>query len=116
VGDRASTGGGRLAGQGDDRADLLGGEGRRRARARRVSQPLGDAVRVLASAPASSPQADRLGLDRHDPGRLAHALAVPGQQDDPSPRGKLLGRAVGAAQPLQRDLLLGAQGDGQGGA
>jgi hypothetical protein len=32
-----------------------------------------------------SPPTDRLGLDLDEAGGLAHAPAVPGQQDDPSP-------------------------------
>jgi hypothetical protein len=116
MGDRAAAGGGRLAGQGHNRADLLGGEDRWRSRAWRIGEPVGDAVFALDREPAPSPEADRLGLDPYHAGGLAHAFPIRGQQDDPGSQGKLLRRAVGAAQPLQRGLLLGAQGDAEGGA
>jgi hypothetical protein len=75
---------------------------------------------LSSSLPASQRRRQRRTLGPEHACGLAHAFPALGQQDAEQrrcsgPQGKLLGRAVGAAQPLQRGFLLGAQGDAQGG-
>ncbi len=94
-----------LAGQCDNRADLLGRECRRRARTRCVSQAFSDRHGFGRAAPASQPVAHSLRPDA----KLARALANPGprrrQQNHLGTFRQLPWRGVGTNQTAQHPLL-----------
>ena len=71
----------RLAGQGDDRADLLRGERRRGARAWGIAQPLGERLPVTV-APTRPPALHRRAPDAQLLGRLPHPGPLTSQQND----------------------------------
>ncbi len=94
VGDRPAGGGGSLAGQGDDPADLLGGDPRRSPRPRGVGQTLGDVQVILGDGleanPAISPGPGGGDRDVQQASDLGVVLAIGGGQDDAGPEDRLL--------------------------
>ena len=101
----------RLAGQGDERADLLGGKGRRGARARVIAQTLGHRL-IGALAPAPTPALHQRAADLQGGRRLAHALTGVGGENDPRADGQQLGRGVLTHQRLQLSALSIGEGNG----
>ncbi len=92
----------RLAGQRHDRADLLGRDPRRRARARRITQARRSWGRgTRTGKPARPPLAHRLAPHAKLRGRLAHPCAIASHQDHPrAPRQGLRCRST-TPQPLK---------------
>ena len=71
-----------LAGERDNRADLLRREGRRRPRTRRVDQSLEDRRRRRCARPTPSPALHRRPTNAETLHRCPHADAARGQEDD----------------------------------
>jgi hypothetical protein len=107
-----------LAGQGDDLADLLGGDPGRPPRAWGVGQSLLRAQFLqrdgLEGHPAGAPESD--GVEGHaagpsDPGV---ALAFGGGEDDAGAEGDLLGRGMAPQEALEGVVVLVGEFDGKG--
>jgi hypothetical protein len=118
VGNGATRPGGGLAGQGDDLADLLGGDPGRAAGVRGVGQALLDAeVRVGDAAeadPAVAPEPGRHGGRAQLAGDPGVIQAVIGGQDDPGAEDELLRGRMPPGERLQRLPLGVGQGHGGG--
>ena len=107
-----------LAGQGDDLADLRGGDPGRPPRPRGVGQPLLRAQFVQGERPeghpAGAPEPDGVGghaTGLSDPGV---AVALGGVQDDAGAEGDLLGRGVTPQERLEGVVLLVGEFNGKG--
>jgi len=107
-----------LAGQGDDLADLLGGDPGRPPGPWGVGQPLLHAQFVQGERPeghpAGAPEPD--GIEGHaagpsDPGV---ALAFGGGEDDVGAEGDLLGRGMAPQEGVEGVALLVSEFDGKG--
>ena len=107
-----------LAGQGDDLADLRGGDPRRPPRPWGVGQSLLRAQFVQGERPeghpAGAPEPD--GVEGHaaGPGDPGVALALGGGQDDAGAEGDLLGRGMAPQEGLEGVVLLVGEFDGKG--
>jgi hypothetical protein len=112
-----------FAGQGDDRAYLLGCYSCRRPWTGRVRQALsqqrgatfhfrGD---ICRAAPAAEPVTHRLWPNAELARTLAHARSRPGQQDHLGAFGQLPRRRVGSNQTGEYLFMLGAYQNGFGG-
>lgn len=100
MGDRPATVLRRLAGQRDDPAHLLRGEGRRGAGAGGVGQPLRDA-RPGILQPTPPPRLDRRTTDVELVRCRPHAYTPTRQQNDPGANGKLLRASLLSDKRLQ---------------
>ena len=110
VGDRPPVRLGRLAGEGEDLAPLLGSNRVRTSRTRAVAQPIHHGLKAPFD-PAPGPDAHIRLVDAQRVGNclITQAFTV-GQQDDAGPSGDLLRRAVRADQlfknrPLRRQKV-----------
>lgn len=100
-----------LAGQCDNRADLLRRERRRRARTWRISQPLSDWRGLGRAAPAMQPMAHGLGPNAELAGGFANSGPCRGQQDHLGTFRQLLWRGVRSDQAEQHRLMRRAYRD-----
>ena len=103
-----------LASQRDDRADLLGRERRRSARARRIRQSLGHGRGFVGGAPAAQPMPHGLRPDAEPTRDLPNASSPRRQQDQLGAFGQFPRRAMGANQTGQRLLVSGGHDNGIG--
>lgn len=117
VGDRPAGDGGGLAGEGDDPADLLGGDPRWSPRPRGVGQAAFDTQVVfgdgLEADPAVTPGPGGRYRDVQHAGDLGVVQAIGGGQDDPGAEDGLLRRGVATDERLEA-LALGLEQDDGG--
>jgi hypothetical protein len=118
VGDRSPRPLGGLARQGDDPADLLGGDPRRPAGPRGIGQAVLQAQLAegdrLEGHPPCPPEPDGIEGHAERPGDLGVTLALSGAQDDPGSLGDLLGGGMPTQEGLEGITLLVGQFDGEG--
>jgi len=97
-----------LAGQGDDRAGILGAVGGRRTGARGISQAFGDTV-ACAHEPTPPPVANRCAGDAQARGTRLNANAFAGKQHDPGAQRHVLGAGLLTDQRFEVAALAFAQ-------